>query len=162
MAKINLTAEELRSLLSYCMESGIFSRLTGRKKGLPAGSCNRGYFYIGLGGRNGDVFAAHRLAWLYVHGSWPIGEIDHIDGNPSNNAITNLREVSRIRNAQNQRKPRTSNTHGFFGVWRNKKRWGCSIRVNGKRFHIGTFDTPEEAEAAYIAAKRELHPACTI
>jgi hypothetical protein len=56
----------------------------------------------------------------------------------------------------------THSSHGFLGVTRSRKRWKAHIKVGDKVLHIGTYDTPEEAHAAYLAAKRVLHIGCTI
>lgn len=108
-------------------------------------------------------YGAHRLAWFYVHGQWPIGEIDHINGNGLDNRITNLREVSRTENAQNIRKARADSKSGLLGVTSGKGRgFAATIRVNGILHWLGLYPTAEEAHAAYVTAKRQLHAGCTI
>jgi len=81
-----------------------------------------------------------------------------------NNRISNLRDVTRNTNMQNQRGPRADNTSGFLGVsfYRRLDKWEAGIYVAGRRRHIGVFTTAEEASAAYLAAKRELHAGCTL
>jgi hypothetical protein len=159
-----LTAERLRELLNYDPETGVFtwrvSRRATARPGSVAGTITpKGYRNIWIGGN----YRAHRLAWLYVHGKWPDHEIDHIDGNRANNAIANLRDVTRSVNHENLRCARSDNAHGLLGVSPSKgKRWKTSITVNGKWQHLGTFKTPEEAHAAYLEAKRRLHVGCTI
>lgn len=106
---------------------------------------------------------AHRLAWLYVYGEWPNGDIDHIDGDRLNNRIANLRDVSRRVNLENQRRPKACNKSGFLGVKTFRdQRFQARIQVRGVQLHLGTFDTPHEAHAAYVAAKRNLHQGCTL
>ena len=91
-------------------------------------------------------YASHRLAWLYVYGCFPKDEIDHIDGNPMNNAIENLRDVTSQENKKNMCKPVT-NTSGSIGVgWRKcRGKWRATISVNNKALHLGYFNTFEEA-----------------
>lgn len=112
-----------------------------------------GYRCIKLGPK---IFGAHRLAWFIVHGEWPDGEIDHINGIRDDNRIANLRDISRQGNVHNRRKSWSAS--GYLGVSRNHGRWRASISVNGRTITIGNFGTPEEAHAAYLEAKRRLHP----
>lgn len=89
----------------------------------------------------------------------PVGLLtDHINGNLLDNRRTNLRVCSPADNQHNSRKPR-SNTSGFKGVYRgrNGNRWHARIGVNGETIHIGTFDSPEAAHAAYCAAADKHH-----
>lgn len=114
-----------------------------------------GYLRINLCGR---MYLAHRVVWLYVHGEWPNGEIDHINGDRSDNRISNLRLVTKTQNARNARRPVT-NTSGIVGVsydTRDKK-WHAYIGVgNGQRTSLGYFATKEEAVAARRGAQRVL------
>ncbi len=151
-------------MLHYDAETGVFTwRVRSAnciKVGDVAGSKNgKGYIGIKLLGRQ---YQAHRLAWLYTHGAWPAGQIDHIDGCRINNAIANLRDVSQSVNQQNIRSARSNNTHGFLGVTRNGKRWRAQICVDGKQRRLDGFSTPELASAAYLEAKRRLHAGNTL
>lgn len=110
---------------------------------------------------DGHQFLAHRLAWVYVYGVWP-AEIDHVNGNRSDNRIANLRSVSHRDNQQNMRLPRSNNSSGYLGVHFDRGRWVAQIRSEGMRHRLGRFDTAEEASDAYLAAKRRLHPFSTI
>jgi hypothetical protein len=103
---------------------------------------------------NGEVYktGVHRIIWAMHYGEWPKKEIDHIDGNPFNNRIENLREVDHLTNGRNQRTP-INNTSGACGIWQDKRysklgKWGARIKVDYKTKHIGMFDTFEEAVAA--------------
>lgn len=161
--KTGLTEEYARTLLDYRAETGVFvwrvDRGTNKTKGAVAGHINkRGRKVICI---DGFLHYAHRLAWLIVHDTWPDGEIDHIDGNPSNNAITNLRNVSRNINQQNARKPHRDNRSGLLGVYAKDGKWRATIFVDRKRHYLGVFGTPELAHAAYLLAKRRLHGGCT-
>jgi hypothetical protein len=91
---------------------------------------------------------------FYVKGRHPRGEIDHRNGDRADNRIANLRECSRAENARNVT---SRNPSGFKGVRRDDSRWRASITVNGKRIHLGTFDTAEKAAAAYDKAARRYH-----
>lgn len=90
--------------------------------------------------------------------------VDHIDGDKLNNRWSNLRVVTQAVNNQNLRSARVGSKSGLIGAHWNKqdKKWQAGIRINGKNVHLGKFDTPEEAHAAYIAKKREVHDGCTI
>lgn len=108
------------------------------------------------GGFLGQTAKAHRIIWAMQTGSWPEGVIDHINGNPSDNRWANLRAASHLQNMQNAKR-RRDNKSGFRGVNQNRSRWEARITANGKTQHLGTFDTPEEAHAAYAKASAELH-----
>lgn len=110
------------------------------------------------------MFLVHRVVFLLANGRWPIGQIDHINGNRKDNRIENLRDATHSLNMQNQRKAMSSNhSSGLLGVTLHKcGKWQALIKTNGKSRYIGLFPTPEEAHAAYILAKRELHDGCTI
>lgn len=112
-----------------------------------------GYVRIGLFGKR---ILAHRLAWLYMTGSLPKEQIDHIDGNRANNKWDNLREAN---NAQNNRNGglRVNNTSGFKGVYFNQGKWRAQITVDYKVKYLGTFSSAEEGHLAYIAASKKYH-----
>jgi hypothetical protein len=157
----NLTQERLREVLSYDEVTGIFTwvRLFHyNRKNWEAGSIDSsGYQQIRVDGR---LYLAHKLAWLYVFGEWP-EEIDHRDRNKLNNAIGNLRQASRFLNMQNIETP-NEKVGKLPGAYRKvtrtgQIRWQASIGANGKQHFLGYFDTPEEANAAYLAAKTKLH-----
>lgn len=114
-----------------------------------------GYIRIRL---DRKCLGAHRLAWFCHHGENPNGEIDHINGDRSDNRICNLRVASRSENMQNARTPRT-NSSGYHGVsWcTSGKKWTAQIWKDGKRYRLGSFVSPEVAHQAYLAAKAALH-----
>ena len=165
MARNDLTAQRLRELLHYDPETGVFTRLISRQGlraqvGDVAGSKNsHGYIGISVDGR---LYRAHRLAWLFMRGGWPTGDIDHIDGDRANNRFDNLRDVSTSVNMQNQRRAQPRNASGYLGVTRHGNRFEASIKLDGVNRYIGSYATPEEAHASYMAEKRRLHPGCTI
>jgi len=159
-----ITQERLRELVRYCPETGEFTHLESRgsvKAGTKASCPSKGYIVIRL---DTVLYPAHRLAWLYVHGYFPNGDTDHIDGNKSNNRISNLRDVNRSTNLQNQKRASSRNkSSGLLGV--NKRANGtfrAYIQVNGKNVSLGTFKDAYQAHEAYLSAKRIHHKGCTI
>lgn len=143
---------EIRERLRYSPETGEFHALkaAGRRKiGDRLGYADAaGYWKIGL---NGRWVMAHRLAWAMVYGDWPSLEIDHINGNPGDNRIANLREATRSQNVMN-----TARGNGV--CWhKGQQKWQACVKVNGKSHYLGAFADRAEAEAVAIAAKRRLH-----
>lgn len=166
MAKTDLTAELLREFLHYDPETGVFTRRIAsgyrgcHRAGSIVGSISKdGYIEIGLEGRG---FMAQRLAWLYVHGQWPVHQIDHRNGIRDDNRISNLRDVVPYVNAQNKRKPQRGTTSGFIGVGKNGNGWTASICARGQRHYLGYFDDPSKAAMVYLGAKRRLHEGNTL
>ena len=150
----------LKHLLQYDPATGVFTWLSGKRSGKAAGFLqSHGYLQIQICDK---AYYAHRLAWLFVHGELPDKVIDHVDGDRRNNAISNLRCVSQGENLQNQRTARSDNSCGALGVSAKAGKWRAAIRVAGRSIHLGTFASKEAASAAYIDAKRRLHPACAI
>jgi hypothetical protein len=148
---------ELKKWLWYDQETGVFlwkiSPVAKIKPWQCAGKITRtGYVRIGL---QKKTYAAHRLAWLYVYGFYPENYIDHIDGNPKNNQIKNLRTATNKQNQENQ-KQNAKNTTGYRGVTFNKKanKYQVQIGHNGKLIYCGLFDTVDEA-ADFAKAKRK-------
>ena len=163
-AKDDITFEQVAAQVSYDPLTGRLTRVDGS----PAQAeytAPSGHVKCEL---KTGMYQAHRLAWLLFHGHWPNGLIDHKNGNPSDNRIQNLRVVSHAHNMQNQVRPHRNNASGFLGVsWDSKKkRWRAQITVTcgdkTKTVSIGRFATPKEAHEAYLNAKREHHPGCTI
>jgi len=113
---------------------------------------------------DGVIYLAHHVVWALRHGAWSDSEIDHRDGDPGNNRPRNLRQASRNGNVQNVRKARSTNRDSrLLGAYRSRgNRWYSAIGVNGRVKYLGSFPTAKAAHTAYVAAKRELHPTCTI
>jgi hypothetical protein len=158
-----LTQEILNKLYHYDSTTGVLTHKTSRG-GIKAGSiagniCQDKRVQIYVLGKN---YKAHRIIWLMVTGKLPLFEIDHIDGNPSNNAWDNLRDVPHRINQQNRRGPTVANVTKLAGVTPNKNRYGAQIKIDGKRVWLGTYDTPQEAHAVYLRFKRMHHVGCTI
>ena len=156
-----MTVEELRGLLSYDQETGIFTWKTNRrgrvKAGDIAGKVNRhGYRQIKICGVS---YMAHRLAWLFVHGRMPENELDHINRDQLDNRASNLREASRLDNCRN------------VGGWSNKKsglplgvtydntrgKFMARASLDGVSKNLGRFDTAEEADKAAKKARTEFY-----
>ena len=155
----NITPRMLRAILSYDAITGEFKWIVtrhGTKLNKHAGTDNYGYISIRINGQN---YFAHRLAWLWMTGRWPIHELDHINGHRSDNRWCNLREATRSCNAQNQRRPHKRNKVGYLGVYKLRKGFGAAIGLKGqKRLYLGPFNKAIEAHKAYLKAKRILHP----
>lgn len=154
--KKELTQERLRELLHYEPTTGVFRwriSLSNRKPvGTIAGYIERhGYRCIRIEPRR---YKAHRLVWLYVTGAWPKDQLDHINGVRTDNRVSNLREATRIENNRNS-KFYANNTSGFRCVrWvARAKKWEAYIGFRGRHTYLGLFPTPEEASAAYEAAR---------
>lgn len=161
MTNPTLTAERLREVLHYSPGSGEFHWLrakgTRAKAGDLAGYLQkpRNYRIIQIDKTN---HYAHRLAWLYVHGVWPV-QVDHVNGIKDDNRLDNLRESTQGENLQNLIRACSGNQSGFLGVSTLEAgAFGASICVDGKKRWLGTFATPEDAHAVYLAAKAEMHP----
>lgn len=104
------------------------------------------------------AYKAHRLAWLLFHGAWPDGQIDHIDGDSSNNRIDNLRTATCSQNMCNKGRY-SNNTSGCKGVSfvPSTKKWRARLQKEHKRRLVGEFNTFEEAAAACNTARTILH-----
>jgi hypothetical protein len=152
-----LSHARLYELLDYDSETGEFRWVKRVNRSIQvddiAGTVLNGYRKITIQGRD---YAAHQLAWLYMTGKWCSALVDHRDGDRSNNRWDNLRRATPSQNSANRRRHR-NNKCGFKGVTRAVSgRWCASIHKNGRSRHLGTFSTPEEAHAAYMAAARRL------
>lgn len=161
-----ITQDRLKQLFDY--EDGQLIRKVSRGRGATSRRWAAG---TPIGSKSGKYIIAnvdycyyklHRLIWLWHFGVIPEMHIDHIDGNPMNNRIENLREVTDAQNAQNQRVARANNKLGVQGVYRVNNRYRSVLTTDGKSKHIGYFDTPELAHKAYLDAKRQHHPFGTI
>ena|SRR3989304_3386643 len=154
-----LTQELLKSLLHYDPATGIFTWLVqrgGKKRGAVAGCIvTIKYRYIGI---ERGSYLASRLAYLWMTGAWPLEQMDHINGVRGDDRWVNLRNVSSAVNKQNCRHARKHNRTGFLGVEQRDSKFVAKIFLNGKCIQLGRFLTAEAAHAAYVAAKRRLHP----
>ena len=155
-----LSAAQARELLDYAPDTGLLTWKatgTGRRSGGEAGNRNTdGYVRTTIGKRH---YANHRLAWLIYYGEWPKDQVDHIDGDRSNNRIFNLRQASSSINNQNLRRAHSRNTLGVLGVYYEgvRSKYKAQISISGNQKYLGRFNSLEEASNAYLAAKRALH-----
>lgn len=160
MSKTNstkLTLERLQQLVEYNKDTGVLTRLvdcSNTRAGDVAGTMRPdGYWTMVIDYKR---YLNHRLAWFLTYGKWPENLIDHIDGDPSNNRLSNLRECDHSKNHMNRRKA-TKNKSGYKGVVKNHNFWSPSVKIDGKTVYLGCFKTPEEAHEVYCAKAKELH-----
>lgn len=158
-----ITQGQIKLLMEYNPETGTFTWKVRPRKGRvcpgdTAGTVRAdGYVII----RISQVrYRAHRLAFLYMTGEWPPHEVDHIDGNPSNNSWENLRLATPCQNQQNQ-KLRKNNKSGYAGVSRRKDgKWQAHIKAQGRNIYLGMYPTAKDAGDAYNEAKQKVHTFC--
>lgn len=158
------SVEDILRMLRYDPATGLVTRPGKAGRSVCSGELARknGYLFMSVSGRR---YAVHRLAWLCAHGSWPKGQIDHINGVRDDNRAANLRDVTASVNRENQRAARSDNlSSGVLGVhWSEYHgKWKAHIRVAGKLMHLKYCATKDEAFAVYLQAKRALHAGCTI
>lgn len=140
----DLTADQVKKILRCDAEAGKLYWLD--REGVEAGSVNKlGYRSVSIKRR---PYLAHRLIWLCHYGSWPKHFIDHINGNPRDNRLSNLRDVTHTQNMQNRPTAR--------GYRRSGRGYEAIIVRNKRRKSLGTFLTQEEASAAYLSARARL------
>lgn len=115
------------------------SRFSGKESGTNSTSGHRNVLF------RGKKRKVHRVAWLMTYGYWP-KFIDHINGNPSDNRIENLRDVERSENHRNFPK-RKDNRSGCPGVswYKNRSAWLVRINHEGKEVNLGYYDDLDEA-----------------
>ncbi len=161
MARNTLTQSRLKELLSYDPETGLFVNRIERnpraKQGCSTGYANTiGYVVIQI---DREKFGAHRLAWLYMTGEWPIQQIDHINRIRSDNRFSNLRQATFAENCHNM-SVACSNTSGHQGVtWhKGRQKWQAQLAVQGRHFYLGMYDDIDEAVAVRRGAVRLFHP----
>jgi hypothetical protein len=144
----------LKELLDYNQETGNFVWKVDHgikfKAGEAAGYVAQGYARIYI---KRKPYQAHRLAWLYVYGEWPKGEIDHINRNKADNRIANLRDVTHSQNMINK-DPKSNNTTGHPGVQydRQRNKYRAVVAREGRKYCGGRHPTIEAA----IAARKRL------
>ncbi len=150
--------EKAKELLDYNPDTGVFTWKVNKgvaKKGFSAGYRDtKGYIQIKI---NGKSLRGHRLAWFFIYKKLP-NIIDHIDENPSNNIIRNLRSCTNAENQRNRGVP-SNNKSGYKGVcwYKCKNKWISRISHNGKLIYLGLFNCPKEASEAYENKAKELY-----
>lgn len=155
----------LRQLVDYDPETGAFTyrhvdamRATrnSRVAGKPAfARAHRQGYRVGV--VCGRQIFAHRAAWALTYGDWPDGEIDHINHDPADNRLANLRAVTKAENMRNMPMLRSNKT-GVTGVYwiEETRKWRAAIRVDRKLRHLGSFADFDDAVQARKAAEREF------
>jgi hypothetical protein len=148
------TLDEVSELLRY--EDGFLYWKKSRRgtvvAGMRAGRVgNRGYVGVVFGTHN---LLAHRVIWLLCTGQWPKSTLDHVNGDPADNRIENLRLATQSQNNAN-RSPYPGRR--FKGVIHRGGRYAARITKNGRAMHLGTYDTPEEAARVYHAKAVSLN-----
>jgi len=158
-----VTQKELKQLIHYNPDTGLFTWLVDCGPGRPnqgdiAGrtqikSCGKSYHDVCI---NKKRYYAHRLAWLYMTGEWPVDKVDHDDGNGVNNKWSNLNAATNIQNGQNVRK-RIDNRSGCTGVHLHQSsgKWQVYINENKIRYHLGLFSDFFEAVCIRKSAERK-------
>jgi hypothetical protein len=154
-----ITQERLKELLSYDPDTGVFiwkirkgrcaaGTIAGRNLNTTRGKT---YRIIVIDRRH---YYAHWLAWMYAHGMFPAVEMDHINGNGSDNSISNLRPVTRSQNMKNTRL-RKDNKSGMCGIYFCKRalKWKAQIGFNSRVTNLGEFSDKFEAICARKSAE---------
>jgi hypothetical protein len=151
------TVAHMRERLNYDPKTGLLTwrhyegagnRRLYRNAGRVAG-CLDGWGYIAIK-VTGRMFQAHRIAWAISTGNWPDHEIDHINGDRTDNRFCNLRNATRAENARNTKLYNT-NKSGYKGVCfrPSKQKFAAHAWANGRQIYLGLFATAEDAAAAY-------------
>ena len=148
--------EYLSLRLAYDPTTGSLFRKT--KKSLKEVGClnkQLGYKVVRI---DNTLYYSHRLAWFLYYGSWPTNSIDHINGDKSDNSLTNLREATTQENMRNLKK-RCGTSSIYKGVtWcKRKKKWKAQIRFEGKNLHLGYFFEEEGAAKHYNEVVYKFH-----
>jgi hypothetical protein len=145
---------QLMNVLRYEPETGLLFWTDNAHKSVKnkrAGTPNHlGYVIVLF---KSKPYKAHRIAWLLTHGSWPTQMIDHIDGNTSNNTLSNLRDVDNKTNQCNRHQARVDSKSGLMGASPFKNKWRAQIKRNGVIKYLGLYNTAIEAHEAYKMEK---------
>lgn len=153
-----ITQEELKEVLHYDPETGIFTWLktvnSRAVKGSIAGCKSSAYIEISY---NKEKYQAHRLAWFYMTGQWPEVHIDHINRDKQDNRFCNLRQATNSQNKANVQKViQTSNTSKYKGVYFDRGRYRVRIYLNARPLNLGRFKDEIDAAKAYDVKALEL------
>jgi hypothetical protein len=154
-----MTRMRLVELFDYDKSTGLFTRKVSVRKdriGTIAGAANGfGHIQIRV---DGTLFMAHRLAWMWMYGEWPSTNIDHVNGIPNDNRISNLRLATPKENQENV-KLRIDSSTGCRGVNWNKaeRKWVSRVQHYKERIVVGKFDSLFEAVCAVKSARNSLY-----
>ena len=155
---------DIKTYLDYDPNTGVMvwvnvSPYHREKNGSVAGCTTpnrhgKSYHVISLNGRK---HKRSRLAFAWMTGRWPVHQIDHINGDSTDDRWENLREATPTQNAWNHHR-RSKKSTLPMGVRSNPSgRFSARIAVNKRMVQVGTFDTPEQAGAAYLEARRQYY-----
>lgn len=164
MAVADITAQRVRELFEYNPETGLLIHRSNRHWRVvagssPTGKMRSGYVRVAV---DRNMCLVHRIAWLHYYGKSPEFQIDHINGDKSDNRIANLRDVPPVVNNENRRVAQRRSKTGVLGVSPRYGKFVAALQAKGVFMYLGLFDSVEEASAAYVSAKRALHGGCTI
>ena len=156
--RADLSPDLVKTLYSYQPETGLLIWVGSKqptRNGKRAGfSHPLGHRYVRVGRHN---YKEHRIAWLLYYGEWPKDQIDHVNGDPSDNRIGNLRAATSSQNQANKGIQKNNST-GFKGVgFRPDRGFFAVIKKDRKSHYLGSFATAEEAHFAYADAARRMH-----
>lgn len=173
MAKTLPEPSILRQLIDYDPHTGVMvwkPRSKTRPNGMTSGSAGslggkpvgyvtkHGHIIVSV---NNNKFLAHRIAWAMTYGITDFSEIDHINGDPADNRLINLRVVDHATNQRNLKR-RSDNSSGFVGVGLHKQtqKWRAYITLDGKMKSLGLYDSKGEAVQARLVAQKKagFHP----
>ena len=153
-----MNQDRIKELFIYDPDTGVFTTRVSRgrwKNGDIAGTkhCG-GYIQIGVDQRH---YLAHRLAFLYMTGSFPPEQVDHINGDKADNRWENIRAVNGSQNMKNTSLYK-NNTSGFCGVsWvKSERKWVVRISHGGVQLYLGGFSEISEAVEARKAAEKKF------
>lgn len=160
MSNIFHSPEHIANTFAIEKDGSIYWKVPGRGRRMknPVGSKNQGYLRINIDGRS---YYNHQLAWCLYYGAWAEGEIDHINGDRSDNRKENLRaHTDRAVSCRNKSIQRNNNT-GYTGVSLipSTGKYRSYIKVNSKQIRLGHYATAEEARDArerWVSRRPEL------
>lgn len=170
---MKLSADFLRERFDYDAETGVVTYSGRERANLPPSARSRragkaagwkdtaGHLNIKI---KSIDFLLHRVIWTMVTGEEPKGQIDHINGDKTDNRWSNLRIATGSINAQNLHKAYANSSSGVLGVSPGitNGTWLANIRINRVLIRLGTFKSKEDASDAYLNAKALLHPEAEI